>query len=303
MIDVPVAINASLVKKLYFKGESRPLCPLRLQQVDILKKYSETTLSMLKGQYFETASIGSGVYGNKIYDLPRKSISKKQEKENRIAELQGQGIIHVGEPTIDQVRIDNQVAVFKKEAMDRMIAISKDNVQLTIFKWINGILCKGTLDIFPCFVDFGGTPKLMIIDLKLTKDINGTYPAEFGWGDPERMDHIQADMYNELVKDIDFELNPHLVGKISEETKLMLDRGDFWFAYWVFDYKDKSENKWVFSSYDATKQKELFEAIRKTNNAVNDYYPVNGWITNPDFERCKTCPVKECKDRKTYQFI
>lgn len=311
--DIIYPISASLCKKFFFKGSEKEICAWRIYQVDILKRYREQTLSMLKGSYFETGCIGKGVNETITLDLPRKKLKQSQVDENRIAELkyktEHNGSIEgfvppiIGEKTVDQERIDNQILVFKKECIEKGIAVTEHNVQLTIYKYINGILCKGTLDLFPVFLDFGDIKNLLNIDLKLTKDISGTYPAEFAWGDPDRMDHTQADMYSELVIDIDFKLNSHLRQIISPETEAILNKGQCNFAYWIFDYKENGGNKWVFSAYNGTKQKELFETIRKTDNLVNDFYPREGWPKSPKWERCKDCPVSDCDQKEHFQTI
>ena len=310
MSDNIIAINASLIKKFFHKGDVVEICPKKIYECSILRLWDDTTESMQKGSYFETHAIGGGVEGKQVLDLPRKKLSKTQEEENRLAEIQGFSLPHIGAKLTDQIRIDEQIAVFKQECQGRKLNIIQQgqgrNVQLTIYKkiTIDGqvILIKGTLDIFPARMLVGDEMRLAIIDLKLTKDLTSTF-GDFCWGKPEYMDHIQPHMYHELVRDIDFSINPHLKECFSNEDLMDLQDENFFFVYWVFDYKASPANMLnPIVTYDKNKKAELYESIRKTN-ALIEFYNREGWTTAPMASHCKGCPVRTCTERNEIQIL
>ena len=307
MIDTIIAINASLIKKFFFKGDALDICPKKIYAIDILKTDHIQTINMLRGNYFECGCIGKGYDGKITDDLPRKKLTKKQNDENLIAESYDNHILKKGEKKISQTRIDEQISIFHRECLERNISIRPDNTQTKIYKKLsNGILISGILDIFPVHMTINNEDKLFIIDLKLTGDINNTY-GKYCWGAQdmkERMDHIQADMYNELVLDIDYSINPHLKTCLSDKDKEALKNHDYTFVYWLFDYEFKNDllnNRFIISHYDEQKQAELYEVIRKTNSLI-EYYDKEGWPAIPNYEKCKDCPL-DCDQRCQIQVI
>jgi hypothetical protein len=271
-------INSSLIKRFLKKGNEIDICPKYINLIHIDKLIEEEgTLNMLKGCYFESRTLGKGAKGNIVTDLPRKAKGVK---------------------TTDHERIDNQVLVFKQVCAKYQININEYNTQVLIKKrWEKNpdIMLHGELDIFPTAVLSKEGLKLATIDLKLTSNIDNTF-GDFCWGSPSYLDHIQADMYNYLVRDIDFELNPHLKDIIPESVLDIINNNWFSFYYLVFDYKKDSKWKPIERKWDNTIKSELFESIRKTERLINKY-DLEGWNENPSYEKCKNCPISDCKSK------
>ena len=68
-----IRVSQSFLKQLFFRGEFRNFCPLKLYHLEIIRDYQkEPTLNMVKGLYFESKCLGETVDGSKVLDLPRK---------------------------------------------------------------------------------------------------------------------------------------------------------------------------------------------------------------------------------------
>jgi hypothetical protein len=131
----------------------------------------DPTEQMLRGSFFETKCLGSGVKGQMTDDLPRLASGKK---------------------SIEQIRIEDQVQQFKNmfdpESTEFMGWLIVDK-QLHITNSTR----EGTID-FVCKRD-GITS---IWDLKLTSDMMS--PGGW-WAAPQRMDHIQLTTYKDLYRE------------------------------------------------------------------------------------------------------
>lgn len=287
-------------------------CPKQVYECIILRKYQRKSEPMLCGQYFETGALGCTMTGDAVTDLPRKLLTKKQIGENKIAEYEGRPPVHVGEKRVSQIRIDQQILNWKRVCAEYGIEVNPGvNTQVEITKRFNqrsDVLLRGHLDLFPAYMMVGDKRTLCIIDTKLTDDINGTYlnpakGAKWAWGRPEDMDHTQAVMYYELVRNLDFDLNPKLRDIITPEMLHDIEANDFIFVYWVFDYgSDNLDYKPVVVTWTPAKRAELMETIRKTISTI-EYYNENGWVPQPDFSRCKSCPVDDCPSKLSVQIV
>jgi len=291
-------ISSSLIKKFIYKGNEIDHCPKRVYHTTVKRDYPENeSEAMRSGQFFETKCIGSTRDGVRVIDLPRKELSKKQKKENEIEWEKGLAPIHYGEKTIDQIRIEDQVMVFKQKVKKYMMVIDSFNTQVELrYKLNDQFTLVGHPDIFPTPVMTNSGLKVFCIDLKLTKDIDNTF-GDFCWGEPERMDNTQGLIYQFLIKSLNENDNPHLSELLTKPLLSMCNNGLVEFRYWVFGYGNRSmRDKFVPVRYDKMDDVEIKERIRRTVRIV-DGYETYGWKTNPKHSLCHDCPLKTiCSD-------
>jgi hypothetical protein len=292
-----VAINQSLIKAFFYKGEKRDYCPYSIYMQYITKEVNVQTEAMMKGSFFETLCLGSGIDNNVIDDLPRKKLTSKQI-------IAGQKI---GDKKIDQIRIEQQHLNFERSKAIYQINVQKNvNTQVEIVKYFSkndNIIIKGNLDIFPTTILLPQRGlRLAVIDLKLTGKFSDF--GEYCWATPANMDMTQGYMYHELIRDIDIELNmeinpnSRLLYLFTGAIKKQLETIEPLFFFWIFDYKSSElNNKFVEVSYNATTKAELFESIRKTVYELNKNER-NGWHNlNPNAYSCNGCPIIQCQSR------
>lgn len=279
---IELELSSSIIKQFTFKTESIELCPLKEYHNTILKDLREpTTLSQQKGLFFETLCLGISAGDNKMTDLPRKPN---------------------GEKTVAQERIEEQVVMFERFCDEHnVIVIPKDtktnkkNIQikqkvewdtpnLPIFDGVKIIIKMEADLISPIKLSNMYDYDVACIDLKLTKDRDSTF-SRFGWGNPDNIDHIQAYIYSWML--------------------------EMPFTYLIFDYKP-NDRGWKFlpvnmntKHSDANKAndakiklKEMHQSIRQTAQSILNYDNME-WHTEPDYDRCKNCPVYYCKDKET----
>jgi hypothetical protein len=265
---------------------------------------------MLYGKYFETQCLGKSS-GYDVNDLPRKKLTKKMEAENAVRKVEKKPLLK-GEKYLDHIRVDDQITRFHALVKQHKIIITGNNVQvpiLTMWDQDPDVLLSAELDVFPTTIllpDEEDENKLKmyaaIIDLKLTADIHATY-GEYCYGSPQFLDLIQAKMYHYVVRNINKKLNPTLTGLITDTVQSLIDKNAIQFLLWIFGYKKEVlEDKFIKVSWDATKEAELHESIRKTVSSLEMGEKLD-WPTNPIFHLCKGCPWKECPDRIKIQTI
>lgn len=278
------------------KGEEIPHCPRQFMEVKVLKNFSwEPTLSMLYGSYFETLCLGRGAAGKMVLDLPRKVLSEKKKREMQIMGIPDEQI--KGEKTVDQIRIEQQALRFPQRLTELKVTINEYNTQVPILKhlWDN-VYVSGELDIWPSLMLTHEGLRWVILDLKLTSDVYNTW-GEYCWGEPENMDHTQGHMYLELIKNIDFHLNPHLreLQDTMPTVFEMANNGEFSFYYWVWGYKKEplhlQEKYNIRVHYGPTERSELWESFRKYVAIVEHYLALNAIPTQPCYDFCAKCPV------------
>jgi hypothetical protein len=297
-------VSQSDMKNVIKKGEEIPHCPKKVMEIVLIKDYPRipATDSMKAGSFFETLCLGSGAKGEMTLDLERKLPSSKKLREWVASGNKEKDFVR--DKTIAQERIEIQAERFHMLCKQLGIILTEHNIQVPIIKhlWGNEFLI-GELDMFPVIVQTPDKGKRRsIIDLKLTGDIHHKH-GDYCWGEPKFMDHTQADAYLELIKDIDLDLNPHLIPLMSEYPRLQqqIQNGDFTFYYWVFGYKKEpldEQNKFVERVYDNMKRRELLEAIRKYIAIIKSYcsYTPETLPINPTFDMCKDCPINIAGD-------
>lgn len=281
-------LSQSLIKKIIDKNhEEKPICFKQLYEVDICHNYQrETSKPQLLGQYFETHCLGGSARSQKVLDLPRKKRG--------------------GDKTIDQIRIDKQIELFKQQCNLKNVIIVEDvNTQVKCTKQISdNVFFSGEFDIFPTPFLYNNNLEMAIIDLKLATDVNIEYAysktgESFAWGKPEFLDYIQGDSYHYLVRNIDFKLNPHLKELITQPVQKAIDTNMLKMFYWIFGYQKEpleEQHKIIcrnYFEYDGStlRQRDLQERIRKTI-ALLDYNKALNFPENPSAINCDKCPLK-----------
>jgi hypothetical protein len=297
--DGYILISQSLIKKLINKyQEEEKFCPKYIKECVMERKCKDISSdAMMAGKFFESHVLGGTTGSSRVLDLPRKKLSKKRELE-----LIAKGYPVIGEKRIDQQRLEIQVERFKQKAQQLQVEIITGvNTHLDIFKHWDGkkYLLVGELDLFPTPIIYEGLLRLAIIDVKVTSNVNTTF-GNFCWGTPKFMDHLQADMYHYLVRDIDFELNPHLINVVPENVLNMIKNNNILFLYWVWGYQSEPlelQEKIVERTYfdennNNYRQREMKERIRKAI-AIIEREEAFGWEANPIPEQCARCSLNQ----------
>lgn len=152
-------------------------CPMKLKVVYVKKTHSLIPSdSMLRGVFFETLCLGSGVHGKVLTDLKRLKNGKK---------------------SVAQERIELQAKEFPIILNSHGMSIDDKDVYLEI-DYEPGIKLNGTIDfISSIWDDVDGPIEKSIIDLKLTASIYSQF-GPYCWHFPHNMDHTQAFMYTYL---------------------------------------------------------------------------------------------------------
>ena len=306
-------LSFSLIDKMYRRGNPIPRCPMNLYRCTITEEVKGTPSdAMLKGCFFETLCLGSTAREEVVIDLPRKRLSKKQELQNIIAATEGKPVI-MGEKTIDQIRIEEQVKRFEQLCREREMVIVKGiNTQNIIYKRIPGTdwIGRGTIDAFPVPITLnkehiltGVKGNVCLFDQKLTADLlKRTYRGTI-WGDARTVEWFQLIYYAWLLKNIDFSLND----AINPGNKLrsiiipfhqnLIRDNNLLLYYWVFEYKNANlGNRMIEVTYDILKEKEMLESIRKSISDL-ELMESMGYPTEPLYEVCKDCPIRNCPVR------
>ena len=291
-------ISPSLIKKFIYKGNDVEHCPARVYGTYIKPTLDiSSSESMIDGQFFETMCIGSTRDGHRVIDLPRKALSKRQIQENMVEWEKGLAPIHWGEKTVDQIRIEQQVLIFKQKVKKYMMVIEDFNTQTELrLKVSDDFVLTCHPDIFPTPVMTKDGLIPACIDLKLTKDIDNTF-GDFCWGDPERMDNTQGIGYQYIIKHLNEKDNEHLADLLTPQLLSMCNNSKVTFRFWVFGYGNKSmRDKFVPVPYGKMEEVEFNERLRKTMRLVGNY-ETYGWNTNPKHALCHDCPLKDiCND-------
>jgi hypothetical protein len=280
--QINLVLSFSLLNKMFAYGNETEFCPRYLYEVVMTRNIvPEPTLPMKKGLFFETLCIGSTAHGA-LYDLPRKKVTIKMKKEAILKGLDPEKIL--GDKTIDQIRIEEQAALFPSKSRNYGISIFKDgaaqNVQVEVQKqWTSTghtpdfkVWIQATIDIVSNIIFNGKQYNNANIDLKLTADRDGQGELEkrnsfskFNYGDPDNLDYLQLN------------LDTYITGNPS--------------FYWVWDYRKDYPGEKIIPHFTSNIEfAELNEIIRK--GALNlaqmdkDNYPYK-----PSYWACKKCPM------------
>jgi len=284
-------INQSLIKKIIDKYQNIiPYCPKYIRDKYLLKILKDTKKSRVIqcGNYMEYIFLGGTAEKGKIPVLERSKTTGKKR--------------------IDEIRIELQYEMFQKHIVKYGMSLVKNyNTQIKIYKRFNDdVIMVGTLDwgVTP-FTYPNGDTKLAFIDLKSTGDVTNTF-GDFCWGSPEHFDLIQGDYYNDLIRNIDFDLNDkmnpnnNLRELFTDQVQTIIANDGSIFLYMVYGIgKDDLAKQFKLierSYYDLNggtmRQKDMKERLRKTYIEL-DFMEKNNW--EPMI--CPNC--MECSYNKT----
>lgn len=273
-------IHQSLIRRIMNKGTRRDYCPLQIYYTMITGELKfKPSRYMKNGLYFEAGALNNGI-----------------DKNGQVPQLER---LKNGKKSTENLRIDEQIFNFRESVSKQLnLVIRKDNIWRQFNAEVDDAVLKDRFK-FQIFVEMETdliSPikykefdhDVAIIDVKLTGDRNGCF-GEFCWGEPERMDHIQAFLYSFTL--------------------------DLPFFYIVMDYPASGRGwKLVPVNTDVNhpdprvadearkRKREMFQTIRATAAEIESNH-LHGWKTNPMPENCKGCPVLDCKDRKSISVI
>ncbi len=143
-----------------------------------------------------------------------------------------------------------------------------------------------------------GREIIAIIDTKLTGSLTNRFSKEYDYTDESTIDPTQGVFYMYLIKDIDYELNPHLI-ELFPPKMAKIANEDLHFYLWVFNYGTKLENKFLPVPYSIHNVNYLHECIRKTLSIIEKYNEI-GWLKNPIESICKKCDFQYTCEKSTY---
>ena len=261
--------------------EKLPICWKRMWHTQLLRDVSEeTTESQMRGLYFESQCIGKTAYGY-VNELPRLLNGKKSVHNIRIDEQIFNFKSIMKEDRYGIILVDDGFGNFKNCQIK-----NKKKLDIEDFEGMD-IYLEGTADIISS-IDFDKYQyEKACIDLKLTMDRNNTF-GPYGWGEPSKLDHIQAYVYSYLF--------------------------DMPFFYWVFDYNSRDRGEKIIpvntdiNHPDNARANEARIRFKETKQIIRSfcadilYNEAMDWPTNPKYSRCKNCPVV-CPDRKTVEEV
>lgn len=282
-----ITITSSIIRAFLFKGEYQKengdlfYCPAQVKGMSIDKEYKRDPSDyMMRGSYLETLCYGSGAGGHKTMDLPRKEIRKEAHRNaNLVAQKKGKPLPYPPEKKIAQIRLEGQAIVHGRQVRRHEMLLFKDgpnkNVQVKFRKRFDmyhelypNVWIEGEMDhLTPVTNLEGRTYDMCVLDMKVTGDINGTFPP-YCWGTPEEMDHIQGYTYHWAT--------------------------DLPFGYMVYDYKPEPGHKVIWlgdiKELGAVSNAIFRESVRKTCSRIR-HHTIHGWEAIPEYNRCKNCPL------------
>lgn len=253
-----VKISQSMIKSMRYDEDGEPeVCPtlLKLRFVDKIR--DEPTASMQLGNYFETKVLGANRDGTRTEQLPLTHSTKKKTAEN--------------------IRIDEMVFEFENTIVPRYhLDLGKAHITLETESVHSKFMLEAHLDLVSPILDPTIDPDnlvpVAIIDTKLTADLGSTY-GDFCWGEPEKMDHLQAYFY-----DLTWELT---MGSRVPFYYIVCEHGTGR-SWIVIRKKVMQENR------DRT-----IDLITKTSNTLDDWSGMSRFPIKPNYHDCKNCPIKD----------
>lgn len=275
-----VYIHQSLIKAMTDKGTRRDYCGTKLYVTAITGQMeTRPTESMQKGLYFEAHLLNNGLgKDGKPVTLPLLKNGKKSSDHLRIDEQ----VFHCKNVVIPELGL-----LVSPELIWRQFMVEvEDEETRKAFPFKVYIELETDLISPISYKDF--RHELAIIDWKLTIDRNGCF-GDFCWGRPENMDHIQAWVYSFALK------IPFFYVVVDYKAR---DRG--WKLVPVNTYTDHPNPK--VAEQALMRRKEMFQTIRTVVSEI-EFNHLHGWKTNPLPENCRTCPLKDCPDRKSISIV
>lgn len=253
-----VKISQSMIKSMRYDEDGQPtVCPtlLKLQYIDGLR--SEPSLSMQYGNYFETKVLGANRDGGRTDQLPLTHSTQKK--------------------TADNLRIDDMAYEFSNTIVPRyQLELKNAHVTLECDSPFSKFKLEAHLDLVSPILDPTIDPDNVIptaiIDTKLTQDLNSTY-GDFCWGEPEKMNHLQAYFY-----DLIWELN-------------MGNRVPFY--YIVCEHG--TGRSWIVIRKKVTDEDRAstIQLITRTSDVLDEWSSKSRFPIKPNYRDCKMCPIKD----------
>lgn len=239
--------------------ENPQTCPKRWKGQWIDREFSlAPNEAMKRGSYFELGVLGAGaIPGSETSDLPRLKSGDKSAVQKRIDEQ------------IERVR-----GMLFDEKHPEYLGLKIAETQLAITTEDR----SGVIDIVAYE---NGIDVPMLLDLKLTADLESDY-GPYAWGNDWR--------------DLDLVQLPHYADLYHEQFGIKPRTG-----YIIADYSTKKNVLFgeLLISSDKFEEKE-----RRFTDALNviKLYEDHGWVVDPSIEQCQLCKL-QCEHRVTSQVI
>lgn len=243
-----IIISQSFIKAM---DEEKKVCPTKAKAIYIEGIQGGFSEAMNTGNYFETVLLGAPEDGIPV-----------QMKRNAN-----------GEKGVDQQRVEWHASNMKRHIMPEF-AMDFHSPRKQI--WIQlkpGYKLRARMDMVSSMKMPDGTvlPNV-ILDFKITGSILSSFPADYAWGLPHIMDHLQAQVYS--------------------WAWYMQNKEWIPFFYIVMDTSPQRQWKIVGGMIQPLQIKEMKERIRKTIADI-EHYNATGWPLVPSYDNCRYCPLKE----------
>lgn len=268
-----INISSSFISKMFYKGEKRDYCPLKIFVTEIEKSIAkpDPTESMLKGMYLECGLLGEGADGKIVDDLPRHA--------------------KTGNKLTDQKRIDQHFDMWEMRKEQHGIIVIKEgtmkNVQVRQkIQWPYGkrkditVWVYGTADIISPFKDKGVKYDMACLDIKGTGDLTSEY-GDYCWGKPEWMNHFQILLYNRI-----YELQVlYLVFDWSKEVRFKP----------ILVNTNINHPDPVMANKASLRIREMEQTVDSCIDTLIEH-DQHGWYANSNGNNCKTCNNIYCSE-------
>lgn len=254
-----IIISQSLIKALDLELGK---CPGKAKAMYFDGMESTASAAMQTGNYFETLIYGSTDSGEVVNMAPLASGAKSADQQ-RI------------EKHARQVR----TKITKEFHLDWAEPRKHISVNIKAGNGTNNYSLRARTDLVTSIRDITRVdladddfivPKA-ILDFKITGSILNSF-GPYAWGQPETMDHRQADFYV-------------LVYKLKYKEVVP-------FYYLVMDTSPKALWKFVRKNVSNVNFREIRESIRRTIASI-EFYQEDGWPLIPSMDECRGCPIRD----------
>ncbi len=264
--------------------EQAPVCPLYFYLKQVKREIDLPLSEVIQlGLLLEQGCLGGNAH-HETLDIPRdKRTGKMKIKEKRTRE---------------------HIQQFPYFATNNHVLVYPDvNTQVKLIKHYRGDwYLKGVLDVFPTTRLTKDGLRPCIIDQKFAGNYNNSFfkysemwRSGFCYGAPEFLAKNQGLMYTYLTKDIDIELNEHLITKHQWTPTLLesIKNTDYIFHLMIHDVsaditEDDSRVRWMPMAYNEERESLLFEMLDLYIEGYNNFEK-EGWKPSPDVKRCERC--------------